>query len=245
MNIITLVCVFNNKNILNNYLLNSLKNLHLNIEIILLDNTKGKFSSAAEALNYGGKKAKGKYIIFVHQDVKLYSNVFDKITKILNKLPNLGIAGVAGRKKYVITNIKHGIPPRPAGKIQIKKPIKVKTVDECLFIIPKKVFQIVKFDEKTCDDWHLYAVDYCLSINNAGYNIYTIPSSIYHLSTGYLSEKYYSTLIKVVKKHKKKHKLIYTTVRNWRTSIFSLLIYKILAQGNIPENIRKKILKLI
>jgi len=52
--------------ILQDYLLKSLKNQTAEFELITLKNTQSKFKSAAEALNYGGKKSKGKCIISVH-----------------------------------------------------------------------------------------------------------------------------------------------------------------------------------
>jgi hypothetical protein len=44
-----------------------------NYELILVDKIQNKFKSAAQALNYGGKKAKGEYIMFV-LDVDLSSS---------------------------------------------------------------------------------------------------------------------------------------------------------------------------
>ena len=66
---ISIVCVYNNKEILNKYLIKSLESQTEDYELILLDNTQNKFNSAAKALNNGGRKAKGDYIMFVHQDV--------------------------------------------------------------------------------------------------------------------------------------------------------------------------------
>jgi glycosyltransferase involved in cell wall biosynthesis len=213
---ISVVCIYNNKEILDNYLLKSLKNQTINYELILIDNTQERFKSAAEALNYGGNNANGEYIMFLHQDVDLCSNTWiEEVEKVLDKLPNLGVAGLAGGsedRRGVITN-------RLAGEIQIKNPTKVQTVDECLVITPKSVFDMLRFDEEVCDDWHLYAVDYCLSVKILGFDAYVLPCYIHHRSAGYsFSEKYYLTLKKVLKKHKKRCKWIYTTCGDWDTS---------------------------
>ena len=233
---ISIVCVYNNKEILGNYLLKSLKNQTVDYELIALDNTEGKFKSAAEALNCGGRKAKGKYIMFAHQDVDLSSKEWlEKVEKMLDSLPNLGIAGVAGKKDEtgVMTNIKHENPPKLAGKIQINKPTKVQTLDECLIIIPKSIFNVLQFDDRVCDDWHLYGVDYCLNAKKMGFEVCVIPMYIYHLSTaaatkksrlqiilalGSLPSGYYKTLKKLLNKHKGRSKRIYTTCGNWNTS---------------------------
>lgn len=227
---ISIICVFNNREILNNYLLKSLKNQKVEYELILIDNTREKFESAAKALNYGARKAKGDNIMCIHQDVDLCSNTWlEEIEKVLKKLPNFGIAGVAGVKdvKGVITNINHGKTPRLAGNIQIKKPIKVQTIDECLMIIPKSVFDILQFDEKTCDNWHLYAVDYCLSVKEKlSLDVYVIPMYLYHSSSGVITPGYYQTLNKLLKKHKDSFRWIYTTMGYWNT-LYSLNLQKI------------------
>jgi len=245
---ISIVSVYNNKKILNDYLLKSLKSQSVDYELITLDNTKGRFKSAAEALNYGREKAKGEYIMFVHQDVDLCSNIWlEKAEKMLDDLPNLGIAGVAGMsergkntKERGKNIIKHGIPAVtwPWGN-PIQEPALVQTLDECLIIIPQSVFDVLKFDEQVCDDWHLYAVDYCLCAIKMGLGAYAIPLSIYHRATGSLHRKdyfriflegplpagYYRTLKKLLKKHKTYFKHIYTTTGNWNT-LYPLTLQK-------------------
>ncbi|MDY9922732.1 glycosyltransferase [Methanobacterium sp.] len=217
---ISVICVYNNEKVLKDYLLKHLKTQNKNYELILLDNTSGKFFSAAKALNYGANLAKSEYLMFIHQDFDLlYDSWLEDAEMILKNLDNLGIAGIAGRSKgkgWTITNIKDGIPPKFISPERIKKPIKVQTLDECLFIIPKTVFKLLKFDEDVCDGWHLYAVDYCLSIKNLGYDIYVIPLSGHHKSQAdSLSEGYYSTLKKLLDKHGKSYELIHTTMGNW------------------------------
>ncbi|MBT9150848.1 MAG: ATP synthase subunits region ORF 6 [candidate division WS2 bacterium] len=232
---ISVVCVYNDEKILNDFLLKSLKDQTVEYQLIKIDNTRNTFQSAAEALNYGGNKARGNYIMFVHQDVDLCSNLWlEEVEKMLDNLQNLGIAGVAGKsehKKHTITNIKHGNPPRLASKIQITSPEKVQTLDGCLVIIPRSVFDKLGFDEEACADWHLYDVDYCLSARRLGFDAYAIPMFIYHrsggaptglfhviLSSGPYPRGYYQTLGKILKKHKNQVKKIYATTETWSTS---------------------------
>ncbi len=218
---ISIVCVYNNKDILERYLLKSLRTQTVQYEFIGLNNEKGVYRSAAEALNEGGSRAKGKYIMFVHQDVELSSeNWLAEAENILDKLENLGIAGVAGKadSRGVVTNITHGIPPRPAGTIMINSPYEVQTVDECLAIIPKAVFSTLKFDENTCDGWHLYTVDYSLSVRKLGLKAYCLPLPCYHVggqtTIGKIPQDYYLTLKKICEKHKD-YPVIHTTNGDW------------------------------
>jgi len=250
----SIISVYHNKEILERYLLKSLESQSANYELILIDNTKMQFKSIAEALNYGARqiKSQSKYIMFVHPDVDLCTNTWlENAEKILDSLPNLGTTGVAGMSEEGGSNkergrniIKHNNPPIiwPWGN-PIKKPEPVQTLDECLLIIPKSVFNILQFDEKTCDDWHLYAVDYCLSCKRLGFEAYAIPMFIYHRSAslskyrkskiqilkslGPLPESYYQTLEKLLKKHKNYFRRIYTTCGDWSTS-YPLILQRIL-----------------
>ena len=219
---ISVICVYNNKAVLCNCLLKGLDRQSADYELILLDNTGNNYRSAAEALNKGGRDAKGDYLMFAHQDVQLFSKDWlENVESRLRLLPNLGIAGVAGNLEMIkglVSNLKHGEPPRLAGNIEIERPEKVQTLDECLILIPRAVFFLQKFDEETCDDWHLYAVDYCLSIKKLGYDVYVIPDYVYHLSHGNLSKGYYRTLKKVIAKHKDAYPIIYASVGVWNTA---------------------------
>ncbi|KAF5437493.1 hypothetical protein C5S35_03805, partial [Candidatus Methanophagaceae archaeon] len=92
------------------------------------------------------------------------------------------------------------------------------TLDECLVIVPKAVFNMLQFDEKVCNDWHLYAVDYSLCTKRLGFDVCLIPMFVYHLSQGHsMSKKYFLTLEKVMEKHRKHYKQICTTMGDWST----------------------------
>lgn len=224
---ISIVCAYNDKKVFTEMLLKSLKEQTVEFELIQIDNTLGKFKSAAEAWNSGGKQANGKYIMFVHQDVDLSSNSWlENAEKCLDSINNLGIAGVAGMSEIGNSNkkrgrnfIEHGEPKVlwPWGN-EIKTPEIVQTVDDCLVIIPKSVFNILQFDENTCSGWHFYAVDYCLSVKKYDFEVFTLPMSIYHKSKGSITKDYYPILKKLLLKHKNNYNHIYTTYGDWYPS---------------------------
>jgi len=229
---ISVICVSNNERILHENLLTSLSRQSVEYELVQVENLDGKYHSAAKALNSGAEKAKGKYLMFVHQDVVLKSDDFlEKAEKFMDSIPNIGICGVAGRfnEAGVLTNMMHGSPPKHAGHIKIDKPERVQTVDECLFIIPKTVFDVLKFDEEVCNDWHLYSVDYSLSAAKLGLDAYVLPLELYHVSGGAsMSKMYYRTLSKVARKHKKDIRWIHTSLGSWRTHVpISLQLFSI------------------
>ncbi|MFX0091531.1 MAG: glycosyltransferase [Candidatus Hodarchaeota archaeon] len=234
--LISVVCVYNNSRLLKQWLLKDLKSQTVDYELILIDNTKNMFKSAAEALNHGGRKVNGNYIMFAHQDVNLCSNTWlEEVENILNSISNLGIAGVVGMsnegeiEKIFKDNIKWGY--------RFSEPVPVQTLDECLVIIPHSIFKKLQFDEVVCDNWHLYAVDYCLSIKSQfPLKAYLIPLPTRHIGSGRRAERfidilrsfgdlpqgYYKTLEKMRGKHKTHYRKIYTTCGVWNTQYHTM-----------------------
>ena len=178
---ISIICVYDDENVLRANLLNSLKNQSAEYELILVDNTRGLFKSLPKALNYGGSKAKGEYLMFVHQDIELIGNNWlKKAEKILTSINDLGIAGVAGMDfngnpiGFIIDRGKFWGSP-------IKEPKKVMTLDEQLTILPRKVFNVMKFYEGF--KWHSWAADMCLRIQLLGLKAYVLPLPVSHNSS--------------------------------------------------------------
>jgi len=213
---ISIIVVYNNERTLNEILLKSLKNQTVNFELIALDNTKGQFKSAAEALNYGGNKANGKYIMFVHQDVELDSDSWlEDVEKLLDDIQDLGIAGVAGmsEKGRNFTERRRGYIS-DCGEIwgePLEKAEVVQTLDECLLVVPKSVFDNMKFDEKTFDNWHCYGADYCLCVRQKGLEAYVIPAFVYHRSLRSNIKELVDYQKRLYNKHRKSYRYIYTT----------------------------------
>lgn len=257
---ISIICVYNNKNILGDFLLKSLQTQTAQHELITLDNTTGTFRSAAQALNYGALRLQSDsaYIMFAHQDIDFCSPTFlEETENTLNAIPDLGVAGVAGinaEEKRVISNSLHGIPPVAAGR-KTDTPARVMTVDECCVVIPRQVFKKHQLDAAVCDGWHLYMVEYCLRMQEEGHGIYVLPSAIYHASRGEQMDvpAYFKTLKKVLRRHARSYKKIHTTCGRWHTGIPVLLqrwwfytrcllvaaINALVERGPVPAWIRK------
>jgi hypothetical protein len=221
---IAVVCVYNNKKIFEEYLFKSLQMQSVRFELIALDNSTGNFSSAAQALNHGARNMQtdSAYIMFAHQDISFRSTRWlENVESQLNTLPSLGLAGVAGnneKENRLISNITYGMPPRSDGK-RIDAPQSVMTVDECCAIIPRDVFKKRPFDEETCNNWHLYVVEYCLHIKTLGLEAYVLPLDLHHVSTtGSLNSAYFATLQKVLMRYKSAYQKIYTSSGCWDTA---------------------------
>lgn len=218
--------MFNNKQILDFYLVRSLPASCDNYELVLVDNTEGKFSSAAVALNWGSDKAKGDYLLFVHQDLSFGRDFsFLRFNDQLRHVPRYSVIGAAGRlnEDGVITSMTHGEPPSPAGPIRPNIPTECQTVDEVLIGVSRDLFKEIMFDPSVCNGWHLYGVDFCLSAGERGYKSFVLPMDLHHRSPGYsMDNSYYEILKKVVSKHKRSYKTIYCTNGVWPTSALKL-----------------------
>jgi GT2 family glycosyltransferase len=216
----SIVVVYNNETALNEILLRSLRRQTVKYDLIALDNVKEGYRSAAEALNYAGGKAAGKYIMFVHQDVELGSDAWlEDVERVLEDTPDIGIAGVAGMSGKGTNGIgRRGFIRRgfisDCGNIwgqPLDKIEEVQTLDECLLIVPKSVFGKMKFDAKTFDGWHCYGVDYCLSVRRMALKAYVVPAFIYHRSQRRNVRELLKYHKRLYEKYRNDYRRIYTT----------------------------------
>jgi GT2 family glycosyltransferase len=239
----SIIIVYNSVNIQASLTLNSLRRQTEEYELILLENIGNRnFKSAAAALNAGASSATGDFLMFVHQDVDFLDEQFlEKTRAMLEQIDDLGIAGVAGMSENGIDHhdrqrnlIYQGVPRRTWGNM-IQKIERVQTLDECLLVIPRSVFKKTQFDEVTCDNWHLYGVDYCLTIAGDGLAAYVLPMFIYHQSAGdsakvrnnffrgSLSPSYFKSFEAVRRKHRNHIDNIHTTCASFSTNYPVLL----------------------
>ena len=238
---LTLVCCYNNKEQLNNELNKTLDEQNVTCEKIFIDNTNNKFKSASQALNYGASLVKTKYVIFLHQDICFLNK--DSLEDIYNYLVKyndsiIGVAGVKKEKKGVYTSIVNGSNKKLAGEILISEPTKVLSLDECLIGMNIETYNKLKFDEINFDNWHLYAADICYNADRNNINVYVIPASIWHTSTGRLNHAFFVGIKRFKKKYKKDYNRIKTacvdinmkeniTLREFRTlKLSKLRLYK-------------------
>ncbi len=179
----TIVTVYNKKDFLERVLLDALKKQTAAFELIAIDNTAGKYGSAAQAFNAEVKDPKGDYILFVHQDVDFGDNTewLHEVERSMETLKDPGVVGFAG---FDTKGHFHGYISSCGQKLgkEERAAVEVQTVDGFLFIIPKKVFEAFTFDETTFDGWHLYSDDYSLTVRKHKFKTYVVPHFVYHRS---------------------------------------------------------------
>ena len=153
---ISIVCVYSDEEILRDVLIKSLQCQTAEYELITIDNRQNIYRSAAEALNHGGEIAKGHYIMFVHQDVRLGSDCWlEEAERTLTSVKDLGVAGIAGQAERGNTWAERcrwsiGEASEFLGEDRaVQSPEEVQTLDKCLLIVPKPVFGKLQFDDKT------------------------------------------------------------------------------------------------
>lgn len=222
---ISIICVYNNKDSLQEQLLNSLHSQDTDYELILLDNRNHVFQSAADALNKGAKQAEGDILIFSHQDIYLKTkDGLRKLASLIDTYPVgtiVGTQGIREKSKVYYSNLTTGMNYNKELLHRFEEqPYQVSCVDEGLFGMQRKTWEQHPFDEKICDNWHLYCVEACLNARKNGHGVYALPIQIHHFSRGTISLSYMNNLKSLCKKYRKDFKYIWTTCYKVQTNIF-------------------------
>lgn len=206
-----------------------LQSVYASTEPVLVDNRENIFTSAASALNYGAEKATGEVIVFMHQDVYLWDDkILEKYYTILRDKPNsiMGVAGVAEKDHLRYYDFCESRDKVYRGRSSHGELMRAITLDECMFAMRKSLWQKLKFDEKTCDNWHFYGADICYNnLLNGGENL-ILSGDICHESKGSAYNKPFRRSLKsMVKKYRKKLDRIETMCINIKCNMLMYQIY--------------------
>mgnify|MGYP007054376281 FL=1 len=126
----------------------------------------------------------------------------------------LGVAGIVpgaipGRKKYfgeaegiVLSGVQHGEGELAAAGEQAFSGMRAcDSLDECFFGGHTTHFKKNPFDEKLCDNWHLYGVERCLHTRWHGGNVYVCDVALIHHSTGHINHAYNENFRRLAKRY--------------------------------------------
>nr|WP_288810395.1 glycosyltransferase [uncultured Anaerostipes sp.] len=220
---ISVICVYNNEESFNSQLLYTLKKQKIDYELIAIDNRNHRFPSAAAALNYGARKSKGDVLIFSHQDIYLKTgNELEKLAEVISKEPIgtiVGTQGVREKSKIYYSNLTAGKQLDEKLNYEFKNQLyEVACVDEGLFGMKRDTYDNHNFDEKLCNNWHLYCVEQCLYARKHGAKVYVFPSQIHHYSYGTITYLYMDNLRRICRKYRKEFKYIWTTCYKVKTN---------------------------
>lgn len=226
---ITFICVYNNRKQLDEMLLKSLDKINAT-NMILFDNTKKVFRSAAEAYNTiisSNLNILTSVLVFLHQDIAFDNDEFCKrLVCELHSNPEqlLGFAGMSqcGR---TVSNLKYWRNKHFITKSQIKEKTEVYSLDECCFALTKELFLRLYFDQYVCNNWHLYAVDLCYEAKRKfGIKSYVLPEVIYHKqeegSGGlYVDSFFLQTLWRMTRKYRRDFTVLHTPCIHIQTNL--------------------------
>jgi hypothetical protein len=176
---ISVICVFNDLEVLRRRLLSSLASQTARHEVITVDNRDSRFDRAATALNWGAAQASGRWLLFVHQDIEFLSPEWlARAQTFLEEIDSGGWCGVAGMTRSGrfrgVFKDRAAFAGAPFGA-----PLEVQTLDECVLMCRREVKDFLYFDEEV-PGWHAYGVEACCAAIRKGATNYVLPLPIWH-----------------------------------------------------------------
>jgi hypothetical protein len=160
-------------------------------EYLYADNIKSNSLDAYEAYRRFSRIAKGKYILFCHQDVLALDSVNVLANKIqeLDKLdPLWAIAGNAGAAS-IRSVYKFFVNNDDEKEIVGDLPAKVHSLDENFLLIRRESGLSTSAD---LSGFHFYATDLCINADILGYRCYVIAYLVKHRSWGNKNEAFWA-----------------------------------------------------
>lgn len=181
-------------------------------EVIAFDNRNTHYG-LCEIYNLCAEKSRYDNLCFAHEDIQ-----FDTIgwgEKIISKLSetDCGVIGFAGTTARISALCGIGLSRahwrsnfiqhmnKGGMKSCFKNPDRVEfspvvSVDGMCLFVSRKVWQKVRFDEKTFPNFHLYDLDFTTAVFRAGYINYICNTVIVeHFSEGYYTQEWLAATI--------------------------------------------------
>lgn len=140
------------------------------IEYIPVENIHGKHRSAGAALNCGALMARNDVLVFVHQDVFLHS--IEAVIRAAQEMERdnfglLGAIGIRGDGRIVgFVRDRTLLFGNPVAELT-----DVDSVDELLFMVPRRLVMQAPITESPDLAWHAYAVEYGLRVRKLGLRV--------------------------------------------------------------------------
>jgi hypothetical protein len=171
---VSIVCVFNAPEVRQDCLDRSIEALRAereDVDYIPIDNTTSTFGSAGSALNHGVRLARHEYVVFVHQDVYLHSlTALEVAAGLLATDSGLGVLGACGvDAQGALVGCIRDRTCLLGDSIAIAR--EVDSLDEVLFMAPKRLLLEHPLVEDPEFAWHAYAVPLPLTHNSLTTNL--------------------------------------------------------------------------
>ena len=180
---ISIICVYNAPDVRQECLDRSIERYSgpVEVDFIPVDNTTHAFTSAGAALNHGARQARHDLVVFVHQDVYLHSIERLAVAGAALRDGTWGLLGANG-----VTSAGESVG-RMRDRAQIigghaHAPVEVDSVDEVLFMVPRRLVLDYPLSEDADLAWHAYAVEYGLRLRQLGHRVGAVDLAITHNS---------------------------------------------------------------
>lgn len=157
-------------------------------ELVIIDNSSNNYS-IFQAYNQGVQRAKGDILCFMHDDVLFRSkNWGDVIERHFQEDEQIGLIGFAGThflpdipmywysspfvSQHNLNNDQGMVEEHfHEGWFGERNLIEAVAVDGLCFFVRRELFEKISFDEKTFKGFHLYDMDLCMQVLEAGYKV--------------------------------------------------------------------------
>lgn len=198
---------------------NIAETIGVDYEIIVIDNSENKLNIFT-AYNMGVERSKFPLLLFMHDDIHYHTAQWGQRVIDHFRDEKVGAIGVAGGPYvpsvpggwwstgaghlYLLQSARRGDEPVlqnyfPAGASARE----VVVLDGVLFCIRRRLFDTIRFDDKTFNGFHLYDLDISMQVFHAGYKLLAVNDIlIHHFSSGVLDGKWISNLLLFHKKWK-------------------------------------------
>lgn len=157
-------------------------------ELVVIDNTESRYTIFA-AYNEGIRRSKGDVLCFMHEDVLFRTTDWGNIiNNHFKEDQTIGLVGFAGTHFLPDTPMYWYSSPfvsqrnlnNDQGVVEEhfheewfgeRNFIEVVAVDGFCFFARKNLFRSIAFDEETYKGFHLYDMDICMQVINAGFKV--------------------------------------------------------------------------
>jgi hypothetical protein len=158
-----------------------------NSEFLMLDNVSENRFDGYDGLRAAALQARGRYILFTHDDIELKEDGHGHLKKILADLsaidPRWMVAGNSGNEHGVDwkrSKLRYISDPHGQHR-EISSPRRVISLDENFLILRR---DLMVFPSVDLNGFHLFATDLCLQAELAGGRAYIVPFMLHHHSGG-------------------------------------------------------------
>ncbi|HZY69749.1 MAG TPA: hypothetical protein VFF67_02070 [Thermoplasmata archaeon] len=161
-------------------LANQLPNSGPPVERVVVGNVgNARFTSISKAYNHAARRARGRYLVFLHQDAAFESPRWNvELDRWLagRSFAIAAASGVVGHRLYYCDTEVLATNP----ELEVNEPRTADLVDEALFIVPRAEWLAAPFDEQLVDSFHLCAGEYSVRRRIAGAGVLLVPIRYAH-----------------------------------------------------------------